>query len=60
MQVKKVFEIQAETYAEEQNILNKIPDAIWIPSVKGLYATFYVSETKHKIIEHLMKGNGNK
>jgi hypothetical protein len=55
MQVRKVIEIQAETYFEEQSILNKFPDSVWIPSVRGLFATFYIPETKAKIIDKFLE-----
>ena len=30
MKVKKVIEITAESYIEEQDVLGRFPDAIWI------------------------------
>jgi hypothetical protein len=51
---RKVFEIQAETYLEEQYIMSKLPEAVWIPSVRGAFATFYVPESKAKIVEKVL------
>lgn len=60
---RKMFEIQAETYLEEQYLLTKFPESIWIPGVRGAFATFYIPETKAKVVEHALnewkvKSNG--
>jgi len=54
MITRKVVEIQAETYMEEQFILSRFPDSVWIPGVRGIYATFYIPETKAKVIDHAL------
>ena len=52
---RKVFEIQAETYLEEQHLLTKFPESVWIPGVRGAFATFYIPESKTKLVEHVLK-----
>jgi hypothetical protein len=49
---RKVFEIQAETYLEEQYLLTRFPESVWIPGVRGAFATFYIPESKTKLVEN--------
>jgi hypothetical protein len=52
MQFKKMIAIQAENYQEEQFLLTKFPDAIWIALDWG--TNFYVSETRiNEVLEVL-------
>jgi hypothetical protein len=55
MMTRKMVEIQAETYLEEQYILSRFPDSVWVPGVRGAFATFYIPETKAKIIDNALK-----
>jgi hypothetical protein len=51
MIVRKVIEIQAQSYLEEQFLLNRFPDAAWTTGVRGDFGTFYLSENKEKLVE---------
>ena len=48
---RKVIEIQAQTYMEEQFLLSRFPDAVWMTGVKSDFGTFYVPESKEKVVE---------
>ncbi len=57
MKVKKVVQIITETYAEQQAIVGRFPDAVWI-SVGGMLSEqmlFYLPETKHHEIVEFME-----
>jgi len=44
MDIKKMIAIRAESSMEEQFLLSKFPDAVWIALDGGI--NFYVSETR--------------
>ena len=48
---RKVIELQAQSYIEEQFIMSKFPDAVWTSGVRGQFATFYIPESKEKLVE---------
>jgi hypothetical protein len=39
---KKVIKIEAESYLEEQFILQKFPGVVWYPPIREGYSTFYL------------------
>lgn len=54
MRVKEVIEIQTETYLEEQYILDKFPEAVWVSGVRN-YATFYLPKSREKVVSKVLK-----
>jgi len=60
MKYKAVIEVVAESYAEEQFILNRFPNATWIPLKEKII--FYIPYLQHsevkKAIEEWEKANG--
>ena len=53
MKFKKMIALQSESYEEEQFILNKFPDSVWINLDGG--TTFYVPESKINEALHVLK-----
>lgn len=51
MIVKKVIEIQAQSYVEEQFLLSRFPDAIWSTGIKGDFGIFYLPENKENMVK---------
>jgi hypothetical protein len=54
MKAKKVIEIQAESYIEEQLLLESFPEAVWFTGVGNtrFYLPYYMKEdVKEKIRE---------
>ncbi len=65
MKVRKVVQITTDNYMEQQAIMGRFPDVVWMPvnGVMSKQISFYLPETKHnKVIEfmeeykRLMKG----
>lgn len=50
MKVKQVIEITAESYIEEQNIMGRFPDSIWIKLDENR-TKFYINKNKEKDVE---------
>jgi len=53
MKVKKVIEITAESYIEEQDVLGRFPDAIWIKLDENR-TKFYIKNS-HKEVQKFLK-----
>lgn len=52
MEMKKMIAIRAESNMEEQFLLSKFPDAVWLALDGGI--NFYVSETRiNEVLEVL-------
>ena len=49
MKAKKVIEIQAETYIEEQLLIEEFPEAIWFTGVGN--TRFYLPEYMEEEVE---------
>jgi hypothetical protein len=48
MKIQKAVRLTAENYIEQQAILGRFPDVIWLPAnIKG-EMFFYLPETKYK------------
>jgi hypothetical protein len=54
MKVKQVIEIMAESYLEEQNIMGRFPDAIWIKLDENR-TKFYINKDKERDVEMFLQ-----
>lgn len=54
MKHKQVIELVAETYEEEQFILNRFPDAYWYPSNAQGNTVFYISVENKNDVEKVV------
>jgi hypothetical protein len=54
MKVKQVIEITAESYLEEQNIMGRFPDAIWIKLDENR-TKFYINKDKERDVEMFLQ-----
>ena len=51
--IKQVYQVQAESYNEEQAILAKVPEAVWV-NLEGV-TMFFIPESDIKIIREMEK-----
>lgn len=51
MIVRKAIEIQAQTYLEEQYLLSRFPEAIWLTGVRSDFGTFFLPENKENLVK---------
>lgn len=54
MKVKQVIEITAESYLEEQNIMGRFPDAIWIKLDENR-TKFYINKDRERDVEMFLQ-----
>lgn len=56
MKKSKIIALTAESYAEEQYLLNKFPISYWRPGdgIQRKYATFYINEIEEKRVDTVM------
>ena len=55
MEYRTVVEITAEDYIEEQQLLEKFPEAVWI-NLTGASTMFYLAENrKQEVIEFIQE-----
>ena len=50
MKVKKLISIKAESFIEEQFLMEKFPTAVWHPNINGQFHTFYLPEIKEELV----------
>ena len=53
MIIKQVYQVQAESYNEEQAILAKVPTAVWVNLEGG--TMFFIPESDIEIIREMEK-----
>jgi hypothetical protein len=58
MRARKVIEIQAESYIEEQLIMESFPEAIFLTEVGGVTRFFLPYDRKEEVVEKLKKLKG--
>ena len=53
MKIKKVYQVEAESYIEEQAILAKVPGVVWV-NLEGK-TMFFIPESRIEIIREMEK-----
>jgi hypothetical protein len=55
MKVKKTFAIKAESFVEEQYLIENLPGAIWHQNLSGEFHTFYINENEEPRLKKALK-----
>jgi len=55
MKIKKTLAIKAESFVEEQYLVENLPGAVWYRNLSGEFHTFYISEDEEPRLKKVLK-----